>query len=345
MRNSKWLWLQLFADGGDGGAGAAGDGGTAAATTGDNTAADPAAGDNRLRELGVPEDVLQRRAQRGNRNGRKAATAPATAAQEAAAPTSNSTTPEESTGTPAPARMSWKEIMDDPEYNQEMQRTVQQRLGKAKAAEDAMGDLSPALELLARHYGLDAENIDAKALAKAISDDDGYYEDKALELGVPVETAKQIDRTERDAARQQRQEAATIEEQRIEQHFSKMQADAAALKQKFPGFDLMTELKNPTFVRLTAPGSGLSVEDAYYAIHREEIQAAANANVARNVANRMANNIRSGNARPAENGTSSQAPSVTSFDYKRASREEREALKARIYAADARGEKLYPGQR
>lgn len=345
MRNSKWLWLQLFADGGDGGAGAAGDGGTAAATTGDNTAADPAAGDNRLRELGVPEDVLQRRAQRGNRNGRKAATAPAPAAQEAAAPTNNSTTPEESTGTPAPARMSWKEIMDDPEYNQEMQRTVQQRLGKAKAAEDAMGDLSPALELLARHYGLDAENIDAKALAKAISDDDGYYEDKALELGVPVETAKQIDRTERDAARQQRQEAATIEEQRIEQHFSKMQADAAALKQKFPGFDLMTELKNPTFVRLTAPGSGLSVEDAYYAIHREEIQAAANANVARNVANRMANNIRSGNARPAENGTSSQAPSVTSFDYKRASREEREALKARIYAADARGEKLYPGQR
>ena len=345
MRNSKWLWLQLFADGGDGGAGAAGDGGTAAATTGDNTAADPAAGDNRLRELGVPEDVLQRRAQRGNRNGRKAATAPAPAAQEAAAPTNNSTTPEESTGTPTPARMSWKEIMDDPEYNQEMQRTVQQRLGKAKAAEDAMGDLSPALELLARHYGLDAENIDAKALAKAISDDDGYYEDKALELGVPVETAKQIDRTERDAARQQRQEAATIEEQRIEQHFSKMQADAAALKQKFPGFDLMTELKNPTFVRLTAPGSGLSVEDAYYAIHREEIQAAANANVARNVANRMANNIRSGNARPAENGTSSQAPSVTSFDYKRASREEREALKARIYAADARGEKLYPGQR
>lgn len=344
MRNSKWLWLQLFADGGDGGAGAAGDGGAAAATTGDNTAADPAAGDNRLRELGVPEDVLQRRAQRGNRNGRKAATAPAPAAQEAAAPTSNNT-PEESTGTPAPARMSWKEIMDDPEYNKEMQRTVQQRLGKAKAAEDAMGDLSPALELLARHYGLDAENIDAKALAKAISDDDGYYEDKALELGVPVETAKQIDRTERDAARQKRQEAATIEEQRIEQHFSKMQADAAALKQKFPGFDLMNELKNPTFVRLTAPGSGLSVEDAYYAIHREEIQAAANANVARNVANRMANNIRSGSARPAENGTSSQAPSVTSFDYKRASREEREALKARIYAADARGEKLYPGQR
>ena len=39
------------------------------------------------------------------------------------------------------------------------------------------------------------------------------------------------------------------------------------------------------------------------------------------------------------------APSVTSFDYRRASREEREALKARIYAADARGEKLYPGQR
>lgn len=336
--SSKWLWLQLFAEGGEGGDGA---GTGTAAATGDS-AATPAAGENRLRELGVPEDVLQRRAQREEKRGRKApAAAPV---KEAAAPASD-TTPGESKSDSAPARMSWKEIMEDPEYNQEMQRTVQQRLGKAKAAEDTMGELGPALELLSRRYGLDPEKLDAKALAKAISDDDSYYEDKALELGVPVETAKQIDQTERDAARQKRQEAATIEEQRIEQHFSKMQADAAALKQRFPAFDLMTELKNPTFLRLTAPGSGLSVEDAYYAIHREEIQAAANASVARNVATRMANNIRSGNARPAENGASSQAPSVTSFDYKRASREEREALKARIYAADARGEKIYPGQR
>lgn len=324
MHDTKWLFLQLFADGGEG------DG---AAETGDN-AASPAAGDDRLRELGVPESVLQRRAQREAKYGKRAVPA-----KVAAAPKEEpKEAPKES------QKKTFKELMDDPEYNQEMQRTVQQRLGKAKAAEDNMKALAPAIELLTRRYGLDSENLDISALVKAISDDDSYYEDKALELGVPVETAKQIDKTERDSARQKREEERTLEQQRIEQHFAKLQEDAAKLKEAFPAFDLRTELQNETFVRLTAPGSGLTVEDAYFALHREEIQNAQNASIARNTAMKMANAVRSGTARPSENGTSSQAPSVTTFDYSRASKEERDALKARIRAAAARGEKLYPGQ-
>jgi hypothetical protein len=35
---------------------------------------------------------------------------------------------------------------------------------------------------------------------------------------------------------------------------------------------------------------------------------------------------------------------VSTFDYRNASREQREALKQRIRQAAARGEKLYPGQ-
>ena len=39
-----------------------------------------------------------------------------------------------------------------------------------------------------------------------------------------------------------------------------------------------------------------------------------------------------------------QAPSVTTFDYAHASREQREALKRQIREAAARGEKIYPGK-
>ena len=65
---------------------------------------------------------------------------------------------------------------------------------------------------------------------------------------------------------------------------------------------------------------------------------------AQRTAEQMANSIRSGQARPVENGTSAQAPSNTTFDYAHASREQRDALKRRIREAAAQGKKLYPGQ-
>lgn len=83
---------------------------------------------------------------------------------------------------------------------------------------------------------------------------------------------------------------------------------------------------------------------SYYAIHRKEIQQAAMQAAAQKTAEQMSNAIRSGQARPVENGTQAQAPSVTTFDYAHASREQREALKRQIREAAARGQKIYPGK-
>ena len=200
--------------------------------------------------------------------------------------------------------------------------------------------LSPALELLARKHGQDPANIDYDALAKAISDDESYYEDKALEMGVSVETAMKIDQQERDNARQQRQEAQTLEQQKFQQHIMKLEQQGEAMKKVFPNFDLRTELKNPAFARMTSPNVGISVEDAYYAVHRNEIQTAAMQVTAQKTAQKISNAIQAGSRRPDENGTSGQAPSVTTFDYRSMSPEQRKALKARILS----GEKIYPGQ-
>ena len=92
------------------------------------------------------------------------------------------------------------------------------RLWNLIRAEDALSKLTPALELLARKHNIDVVNMDYDALAKAINDDNDYYEQKALEMGVPVETAKKIDQQERDTARVQREEARTLEQQKFQQH-------------------------------------------------------------------------------------------------------------------------------
>ena len=328
MLKEKWLNLQLFA--GDG----TGEGGGEGAAPGENATV---AAEQRLRELGVPEDKIRKRASKvASKVPTQTAKAEETNVQSAPAEDN----PSEETKANAPARMSWDEIMADPEYNKQMQAVVQSRLRSAKGAEDTLTKLTPALELLARKHNLDPTNMDYDALAKAINDDSSYYEDKALEMGVPVETAMKIDQKERSDAR----EARTLQDQKLQEHIMKLEQQGEALKKVFPSFDLRTELKNPAFARMTAPGVGLSVEDAYYAVHRNEIQVAAMQATQRQTAQKISNAIQSGSRRPDEAGISSQAPSVTTFDYRKASKEQRDELKKRIYEAKARGEKVYPGQ-
>jgi hypothetical protein len=206
--------------------------------------------------------------------------------------------------------------------------------------------MAPAIEVMARKYGLDPKNMDYDALATAINNDDAYYEDKALEMGVSVETAKRVDQMERNTERQKAQEQRTLQEQAIQQHFISLERQGEELKKLFPNFDLRTELQNPAFARMTAPGKGvMSVEDAYRAVHRQEIDAAASQIIAQKTAEKISNAIQSGSRRPDESGASSQAPSVSTFDYAKASREQREAFKRDLRERMARGEKVYPGQR
>ena len=335
MDNNKWLDLQLFA--GEG----AGDGGGEGAATGENSAD---AGHQRLLELGVPADKIRKnRAYKLNTPAPKNAEAGQEKEQEQQAGQAAAATDPTEEKTDKPTRMSWDEIKADPEYNKEIQAIIQSRLRSAKGAEETLGKLMPALELLARKHGQDPASMDYDALAKAISEDSAYYEDKALEMGVPVETAMKIDQQERDTARQQRQEAMNLEQQKIQRHFQSLQQQGEAMKKVFPNFDLQKELQNPAFLRMTSPNVGISVEDAYYAVHRNEIQAAAMQVTAQKTAQKISNSIQAGSRRPNEAGTSGQAPSVTTFDYRTASPEQRAALKAHIRSEAAQGRKVYPG--
>lgn len=331
MEKHRWLNLQLFAGEGNGG----GEG----AATGES-AVDP--GQQRLLELGVPADKIRKnRAYKLNTPAQKQAEAGQAEAQEPQAKQAAAAAdPTEEKKTETASRMSWDEIMADPEYNKQMQTVVQSRLRSAKGAEEILGKLAPALELLARKHGQDPANPDYDALAKAISEDQSFYEDKALEMGVSVETAMKIDQQERDNARQQRQQAITLEQQKFQQHIMKLEQQAEAMKKLFPNFDLRTELQNPAFARMTSPNVGINVEDAYFAVHRNEIQTAAMQVTAQKTAQKISNAIQSGSRRPDEAGTSGQAPSVTTFDYRNMSPEQRKALKDRIRS----GEKIYPGQ-
>lgn len=337
--HEKFMWLQLFADGG-----AAGDGGAAPAGEGAATASpgvEPAAAGQetraeRLAKLGVPKEKLNRRAYKEPVQRKAAAPEQVAAAdnQEANNPEPNA----ENTKKPL------KEILKDPDYNKEMQNIVSQAKKKSQKAESDLEALAPALTLLAGRFGIEVSDdapLDAAALAKAIVDDNSFYEEKAISLGVSTDVAKRIVQAEQIKAQQEKQEQQTIEQQMVQKHISKLEQEAVELKKIFPNFDLRTELQNEKFRILTQPGSIMSLEDAFFAVHRREILEANN----RQTAIQYANAIQAGQRRPLEGGVAKgQNASVQSFNWHNASKEQREAKKREIRAAAARGEKVYPGR-
>lgn len=328
------LDLQLFGEGGEGAP--AGDGGQTSGVDA-NVAAE-----QRLRELGVPADRARKRA---SKVAEKMQMSVATPKEEPAQVDTATTQTEEAPVEEVSAkRMTWDEIKNDPEYNKEIQKVVSSRLKTAKVAEDTLAKLTPAIEVLARKHGFDMSNMDYDALAKAIEDDDTYYEDKALEMGTSVEVARRVDQMERADNRRIQMEQRTLEEQRAQEHFDKLDRQAGEFKKIFPNFDMATEMQNPTFARLVHPAIGMSVEDAYHAIHRKEIQAATMQLTEQKTMEKVSSAIQAGSRRPVELGTSSQAPSTSTFDYRHASKEQRDSIKRQIRSAAARGEKLYPNQ-
>ena len=332
------LRLQFF--GGEGASAGASSGageGGAQAPSGENASA---AAEQRLRELGVPSDRAKKRASK------VASAMPMTnTSNESVTATDDASAPQEEAKT-----LSFDEMLKSNEdynnaYNQRVKATIDARLkserAKSQKANDALTMMAPAIEVMARKYGLDANNMDYSALAKAIENDDAYYEDKALEMGTSVETAKRVDQLERAEERRKAAEQMTIEEKKMQDHFISLENQATELKQLYPNFDLREELKNPVFARMVDPRVGIRVEDAYYAVHRKELTAASMQVAVQKTAEKMSNAIASGSRRPVESGTSSQAPSVTTFDYKNASREQREAFKKDLREKMARGEKVY----
>ncbi|HAJ66335.1 MAG TPA: hypothetical protein DCM61_07175 [Clostridiales bacterium] len=102
----------------------------------------------------------------------------------------------------------------------------------------------------------------------------------------------------------------------------------------------MRELESDAFAELTRPGSKVSLEQAYFALHPELRLREAEA-VARRTAEAVSAAVSAGAARPHENGA--QAASLGSMSHRDMSKGQRQELRRRIYAAGARGGHLPAG--
>lgn len=238
-------------------------------------------------------------------------------------------------------RQSLDELLKDPEYKAEydskFQKALDSRFKKSKAVEERQQKLSPVIDLLSSKYGVspdDKGELDYDALAKAVTEDDSYYEQEALEKGLSVKELKHIKQLESENRRLQEADRLRAEEENKQAFYQKLNAQIEQAKQAYPMFDIKAESGNPAFSKLIT--SGVPVKTAYEVVHKDDILGGAMAYTANMVRQQVASAIRSGSQRPTEAGAVPGAAAAMNTDPRKYSQEYRKEIRDRTM----RGEHL-----
>lgn len=300
-RKTKALELQLFADGG-------------AASTGD---AAPAA-DNAAEGGADPEATDSAAEGSGSENGE------GEAGEEA------------KKLSPAERRRAFGQMMSG-EYKDLADEMMQNAVQIAAQNLEASPEMRGLLEAIAEKYGTDATDLTAltDAIRNGVVKDDAYFERIAMEKGISVRTAREMDKLEtqnkrltaQQQAAQQMQKAAA-ERARIAQIQAKWDAEAEALKAKYPEFDREEVLANPEVEKMMR--AGCSMEAAYRAAYFDRLMARQTAATAQQTEQGVLNRVQQRASRPAENGTRPGGAVQTHLDVEHMSRKDREALERRV---------------
>ena len=242
--------LQIFADGG-------GDGAAGGEAGGEGEAAAPV----EMPKLRPAEERLARRSGVLKRTAAKEAPAGKPAQPEQNAETAPEEKAVEDTGsaadgegsenggkqqrTPEERKKAFGELMQG-EYREEAEAMMKQAMELAARNLQASPALQGLLEALRDKYGTDADSLEAltEAVKNGVVKDDAYYEKLAVEKGVAVKTARELDKLESQNRRltAQQQAVQQMERQRIQQaKILQLQEgwnrEEAALKQKYPDFE------------------------------------------------------------------------------------------------------------
>ena len=337
--------LQYFAEGGDGGAGAAEGGAAEAAAPVQAPALRPAqerlarrsgalkgkaAGGEKLPQPPAGGSPLKEGA-----SGSESDPAEAEKHQEPAKEPKAEKTPEE-------RRRAFGEMVQG-EYSDVFQEMMQRAIDKATENIRQNPQVARLTQALANAYGVDTDDMDGliEAVENGRVKDEKYYEDLAQQRGVSVKTARELDKMESDLKRsntrnaqlQAMQQEAT-RQQRVSQIQAQWEAQAAQLKTQYPDFELQEVLANEQVADLMR--RGVSLPDAYRAAYFDHIMQQATAQTAQKVEQGVAARIQQRAGRPGENGTRPGGAVTTHVDVASMSRRQLEDLERRA----RRGEKI-----
>lgn len=186
------------------------------------------------------------------------------------------------------------------EFDQDVQRLIARRYAENQTLHKTLDSHNALLELLGNKYGVMAgENgYSVEEITAAIEKDNTFFEEMAMREGMPVEKYKEYARMQRENSMLQAAQQRAEELQQREQIYRKWDEESQICKAKYPQFDFAEESKNQLFLNLLS--NGVTVENAYTVCHQDEIMQSIRQQTEKNTKKMVADNIRSGAARPAE---------------------------------------------
>ena len=217
-------------------------------------------------------------------------------------------------------------------YSRDVRDSIQDRFKNQQDAGQQLNALEPGLKVLRERAGVETN----EELMKHILDDDSLYEEAANEAGMTVSAYKTMMQIKAQNEEYQRKEQQAEEERQLQEHYRDLSMQAEELKKIYPGFDLQTELENPKFFRMTMPGSGLSVSDAYYALHHAELEPQVMAYGIQRAQQQISQTLQANQQRPVEGAMRTGQPANVSIDPRKMTRAERQNYIERA----RRGEKI-----
>lgn len=218
------------------------------------------------------------------------------------------------------------------EFTQRVQGIIDKRFKETKTLESKLEQLQPVVEMLSAKYGVQSEDVGQ--LAKALEDDDAYYEQEALEKGVSVETLKAMKRMERENAELRKAVEQKEREEGARETYANWMRQGTELKAVYPSFDFATEVQNPQFLSLLR--SNVPVKTAYEVIHKDDIIGGAMQYTAEQVRRAAAAAVQTQGKRPVENGSSAQGAIQRKEDVAALTRADRREIERRAL----RGERI-----
>ncbi len=205
-------------------------------------------------------------------------------------------------------KIPFKQLIEG-DYKEDMHAHVQgilkERFKKNAETEKQLDGLRPIILSLGQRYGVDMAEMNEdsiKALSEKLAGDRSHLTQRAMELGISEDAVARLDDIEVREKMLRENERRTQQEQQLRNHYVGLVRQAEQLRAEVPDFDLDKELENPDFFRLTRPGSGLNVKDAFYLAHRDEIMRGGMQAAAEQSVQRVAQAVQSGQSRAVENG-------------------------------------------
>ena len=244
------------------------------------------------------------------------------------------------TRTPEERKKAFHEMLSG-EYREETEELMQRAMERAADLLESSPAVKDLMSALHEAYGVDPDDLPAltEAVRNGRVKDTAYYEKLAMEKGVSVETARQMDKLESEnkrlsAAEQFAEEQRKAAQRQAEIHEIHAQWDREAqqLKSQYPSFDLQEVLANPEIGKLMR--LGVSMPNAYRSVYFDQIMAEQMGRTAKQVEHGVEERIRQRGTRPGENGTRPGGAVQAKIDVAHMSRREAEELEKRV----ARGE-------